>query len=271
LIEGRGYYLTPGLVDMHVHIQDANDLLLFAAYGVTSVRDMSGTTGFLRSMGFPDQLNLRNRIRRGELLGPTIYTAGPIMEGDPPTTPLMLVIRTPEEAASSVAWQVEQGYEYVKVYDHLSAEVYAAVLEAAREHGLPVVGHTPGEVGLEQVLAGGQVTIEHLSGYVDPDAGIFLIPEDRLQAYAEMTRQSGVWNTPTFSVYWTDRLSALPGDPCRARSMVPYLWVGRRSWLAWLRPAPASADLPGCQCSIDPWPFMVLLAPARLLLPGYLH
>jgi imidazolonepropionase-like amidohydrolase len=200
-IEAQGKYLMPGLVDMHVHVKDPNELLLFLANGVTSVRDMWGTTGTQLWMGFPDQLDLRARISRGELLGPTIYASGPIMEGDPPTMPLMPVIRTPQEARASVAWQKAQGYDFVKVYDNLTPEAYEAVLLAAQERELPVIGHVPWQVGLDTILSGEQLTIEHLSGYIDPEAAEFIIPEDRLAHYARLTRQAGIWNTPTIVLY----------------------------------------------------------------------
>src|SRR5262245_43070788 len=39
-IDGHGMYLMPGLVDMHVHAQSPQDLALFVANGVTTVRNM---------------------------------------------------------------------------------------------------------------------------------------------------------------------------------------------------------------------------------------
>jgi cytosine/adenosine deaminase-related metal-dependent hydrolase len=41
-IDGRGRFLMPGLADMHVHAWDVNDLYLFVANGVTTVRNMFG-------------------------------------------------------------------------------------------------------------------------------------------------------------------------------------------------------------------------------------
>jgi imidazolonepropionase-like amidohydrolase len=201
VIEAAGLYLMPGLVDMHVHLKEENELLLFVANGVTAVRDMWGTTGLQLWLGFPHQLQLREKVNQSQLLGPTIYAAGPIMEGEPPTMPLMPVIRTPQEARQSVAWQKAQGYEFVKVYDNLTPDTYDAILLAAREQDLPVIGHVPWQVGLDAVLAGGQLTIEHLSGYIDPEAAAFIIPVDQLDHYAALTRQAGIWNTPTIALY----------------------------------------------------------------------
>lgn len=59
VVHGEGQYLMPGLADMHVHVQEENELPLFVANGITTVRDMWGTTGFQLRLGFPDQLVLR--------------------------------------------------------------------------------------------------------------------------------------------------------------------------------------------------------------------
>ncbi len=69
MIDGRGKYLMPGLVDMHVHIQFEDDMLLWVANGVTSVRNMWGHTGKMLQFGFPDQLELREQIEQGTLFG----------------------------------------------------------------------------------------------------------------------------------------------------------------------------------------------------------
>jgi len=201
VVDGAGKYLMPGLVDMHVHIEFENDMLLLVANGVTSVRNLWGNTGKKSQFGFPDQLALRRQIEQGALFGPTIYTAGPVMEGAPSFHPLAEVFTSPEGAAQAVAWQKAQGYDFIKVYDHLSPEVYRAIVDAARANRMPVIGHVPFAVGLDGVLASGQQTIEHLTGYIDPDAVKFIIPEDQLGAYALRTHQAAAWNCVTLSEY----------------------------------------------------------------------
>jgi len=87
LIDGRGKYLLPGLADMHVHLPGPADppnaaeaaLKLYVANGVTTVRNMAG---------FPNHLVLRDRVARGELLGPNIITAGPRPTASPQKLPL---------------------------------------------------------------------------------------------------------------------------------------------------------------------------------------
>ncbi|HUQ34315.1 MAG TPA: hypothetical protein VM095_19495, partial [Pyrinomonadaceae bacterium] len=76
-IEGKGKFLIPGLTDMHVHLfsddefPDAlaeDELKIMVANGVTTIRLMTGT---------PEQLVLRAKSARGEILAPTIYAASP--------------------------------------------------------------------------------------------------------------------------------------------------------------------------------------------------
>lgn len=201
VIDGRGQYLMPGLIDMHVHITQKNDPLLFVTNGVTTVRNTWGFTPPLTWVGYPDQLGLRDRIRRGEVMGPTIYTSGPIMDGRPSHSPLDKVITNAKQARRAVAHQKREGYDFVKVYDSLSPEAYRAIVAAAREEGLPVIGHVPRQVGLDEVLASGQLSIEHLTGYVDHDAAKLLISENDLDAAVEKSRVAGVWNTPTIVTF----------------------------------------------------------------------
>jgi hypothetical protein len=75
-IDATGQYLLPGLADMHVHLEHSDDprfLTLFLANGVTTVRNIDGRSYILR---------WKEMVARGEL--PAIYTAGPILDGDPP-------------------------------------------------------------------------------------------------------------------------------------------------------------------------------------------
>jgi predicted amidohydrolase YtcJ len=66
-VAGRGRFLIPGLADMHVHVDDTTDFLLYLAKGVTTVRNLEGE---------PYHLQWRDQINRGELIGPTIFTSG---------------------------------------------------------------------------------------------------------------------------------------------------------------------------------------------------
>ncbi len=195
VVDGQGKYLMPGLVDMHVHVMNENELLLFAAHGVTSVRNMWG------GMNGTDHLGWRAKIESGEMFGPTIYTSGPVMEGPPKTMPLMDVYADPESAVQAVNQQIDQGYDFIKVYDYIDLPTYEAIIETAQARDVMVVGHTPKKVGLVRALSSGQATIEHLSGFIDNDAGVYIVPESKLPKYAKMAVDAGVYLCPTIAVY----------------------------------------------------------------------
>ena len=217
-------YLMPGLADMHAHVDRDSDLILFLANGVTTVRNMAGG---------PQHLERRQRVELGELPGPTMYTAGPIIDGPvelwpgntaPPLDPGEFeVITTRLEGERVVREQVALGYDFVKVYDNLPADAYEGVVAAAAELGVPVVGHVPFGVGLSNALESGLAAIEHLRGYVhhsiSADAPLtpgwdkrsrFLawnhLDPSRVAHAVEATAAAGVWNVPTLTRYQKNML-----------------------------------------------------------------
>ena len=90
-IDGTGKYLMPGLSDMHTHVWNENDLILFLANGVTTIRNMGGA---------PIHLEMRKKIQQGELLGPDIYTAGTVIDGFPPIWPGSVEVEGPYPSES---------------------------------------------------------------------------------------------------------------------------------------------------------------------------
>jgi imidazolonepropionase-like amidohydrolase len=252
-IDGAGKYLMPGLADMHAHLEYSRDpeiLTLFLANGVTTVRNMDGR---------PYILEWKKRIAGGQLLGPTIYTAGPILDGNPPLLPDNTVIRTPDEARTAVIAQHAAGYDFIKVYVNLGPEAYRAVLATAQERGLPVAGHVPRRVDLGEALAGGQVAIEHLVDYgdwIEAESSPFRnrwhwsklylgMPTDAAKTVtaAERIARSGVWTVPT--LVQAERAIA-PPDTVRAWLAAPELAYipaeGRAEWARRIQRTTARMD-----------------------------
>ncbi len=76
VVDGRGQFLIPGLWDMHVHTDgDARALRLLLASGITGVRDMGGDVAKLAES--------RRGIVTGQLAGPRLLFAGPMLKGPP--------------------------------------------------------------------------------------------------------------------------------------------------------------------------------------------
>lgn len=189
-IDGRGKWLLPGLADMHVHLFSRSDLDLYLANGVTTIRNLGGYAAA------DSILDIRRAIEAGELRGPTIVTSGNWLDGDPPYRDINTIVRTPEEARREIARQDEAGYDFVKVYEGLTPEVYAAIVEAADARGMPVTGHVPSRVGIEGVLRSGQSGIEHAGAILLPALG-FRPTEEASRALARQVAEAGVAVTPT--------------------------------------------------------------------------
>lgn len=206
-IDATGRYLLPAFADMHVHLLgEAWNVMLqpeaqktskdipfdeflfpFIANGVTLVQSMSAT---------PEELVVRERIRRGELLGPRLILA-PMIDGPkkawPP--PLSTWVESAAEAHDAVHKAKHDGYDKIKVYSFLSRESYDSIISAAGDVQMDVIGHIPMSVSLDYVLDSGQKLIAH-SEEVAKHAGGDHSAEHIHELAGKMTA-SGVWMTPT--------------------------------------------------------------------------
>ncbi len=164
IIDASGKFLTPGLVDSHVHLTAAGEpsgsreffLPLLLANGITTVRDMGG---YLESL-----VPLRRDIRQGKRLGPEIFFAGPYLDGSPPSFQPSLVVTNAVEAAEDVHTLVQQGVDFIKVQSILSRDAYFAIAQAARREHISFVGHVPDRVTAAEASNAGQKSVEHLTG-----------------------------------------------------------------------------------------------------------
>jgi imidazolonepropionase-like amidohydrolase len=217
-VPARGKFLLPGLTDMHAHFASEPGLskqhirdeqLLYIANGVTTVRNPSGS---------PEHLRIREQTASGEILGPRVFTSGPIIESRPSfpqlaTTGRFHQLLSPEEAAQEVRRQKAAGYDFIKIYNQIDVPTYEAVMRAASEVDIPVFGHVPIGPGLEAAFRNHQASIEHLRGYdlelsSDPKStnveirfgGWPKATDAQLDALVKRTVAAGAWNVPTLMV-----------------------------------------------------------------------
>ncbi len=204
-IDGNDKYLMPGLAEMHGHIPGKdqpeyaeNVLFLYISNGVTTVRNMLGNAY---------HLELRERVNKGEVPGPTIFAASPWLGVDN--------IKTPEAADKIVRERKAEGFDLLKI-GSLEPEIYRQMAKTAHEINMPFGGHVPEAVGLTGALQARQTSIDHYDRYVE-----FLVPEDarkgqsggffgsgiidlvdreRMDEAIRMTIEAGTWNVPTLSL-----------------------------------------------------------------------
>lgn len=172
VIDGRGKYLMPGMMDMHAHLLSDSDefpdalaedeLKIFIAHGVTTARFMIGT---------PEQLVLRARSAKGEIIAPTIYAASPHLTGKKQGNDF--VVTTEEQARDAVRRSKHAGYDFIKVTTAIEAKVYEAIVDEAVKQNIRVVGHADSRFVTVPRAWKAKQQIEHLDGYMEmlmPDA-----------------------------------------------------------------------------------------------------
>jgi imidazolonepropionase-like amidohydrolase len=237
VVDVRGAYVTPGLIDMHVHIR-RSELRAYVESGITSVRNMWGYNALPATM---------QAVASGELLGPTIYSASQGIDASPGVWPETQFVDEPSQAAAVVAAQVAAGWRFLKIYNSLSLASYDAIVAAARSHGIRFVGHVSNAVPIEHALDSGQASIEHLRGYDHALTRGSLnwaeIDASRIPGLATHTASVGAWNCPTMAIY--ELIGQGTAEPARSR-----IRANRQAMVRALRDAGARL-LAGSDAGID--------------------
>ncbi|NGP77921.1 amidohydrolase family protein [Balneolaceae bacterium YR4-1] len=203
VINGNGKFLMPGLAEMHGHVPPTDPpanapsyftdqyvehtLFLYVAAGITTVRGM---------LGWPNQLELKEKVNNGEMIGPNLYLAGPSFNGNS--------IDSPRQAREKVKTQSEEGWDLLKIHPGLTRAEYDAMAETANSLDIRFGGHVPEDVGIEHALEMGQETMDHIDGYYrwlqqyeQPEW------ESRMQQIISKTIEAEVWIVPTQALWET--------------------------------------------------------------------
>jgi imidazolonepropionase-like amidohydrolase len=193
VVDGRGRYLIPGLWDMHAHMEmsGAAWLSLYVANGVTAIRDMGSALDFI--------LGVREATASGRTLGPRVFAAGPILDDAPGDWPFRMRVKTAADGKAAVQLLKGRGVDLIKVHDHTPRDAYLAIAAEAQRLTLPLAGHIPFGLTLDEIVDAGQRDVEHLSNadlWSACSGGREYRP-DTCRPTFEMLAQRGVWQTPT--------------------------------------------------------------------------
>jgi imidazolonepropionase-like amidohydrolase len=214
VIDASGKYLMPGLADMHAHLPPPNSpprllddvLYLYLANGVTTIRTMFGHDG---------QLNLRDWQKKGDIVAPNLYVAGPGLTNTS--------VKSAEAAVAEVKAQKKAGWDLIKVLSGLTREEYDAIAKTAKAEGIRFGGHVPESVGLLHAMEMGQESFEHLDGYLEYlDGAKGPVNEKKLADVVKRSKAAGVWVVPTLTL-WEIQYNAVPLDTLRAYPELKYV------------------------------------------------
>ncbi len=155
-----GKTIIPGLIDAHAMVERWA-LPRYLAWGVTTVRDMHspGDSGYA----------LKRDIDLGSVLGPRMFTAGPVIDGMAATLPGATAVAGDEEARQAVDQRAVAGADFVAVYTKITPDLLRAIVDEAATLRLRVAVR-PGKVDAVSAARAGVTTLEQLGGVVQAAA-----------------------------------------------------------------------------------------------------
>jgi imidazolonepropionase-like amidohydrolase len=146
VIDCHSRVVYPGLIDMHSHLQEES-LSLLIRHGVTTTRDVGNDLDVI--------LRLRDATASGQILGPRIHCAGPLLDGKRPMWPDMSIpVEDEHEAGAAVDRLAGAGVDGLKLYMGITADLLQPIVAAARRHDLPVTAHLGAASCLEAARSG---------------------------------------------------------------------------------------------------------------------
>ncbi len=237
VIEGKGMYVTPGLIDVHIHVNESKDVpaeyiyKLLLGHGVTTIRT------FNIGNDTPAQMVAeKKRSAANEIIAPRIYVYPFWGHGDDPR------YFHPDGARQIVdEWHAE-GVDGVKVLGKPGEwpDVFHAIADEARKNGMGVAVHIAQDgvypMNAVRIAAEGASTIEHHYGYPEslfttqtiqqlppdynyssePDrfletgrawlqADVAKLHGEVIHSLLETSHRTGFIMVPTFSIYEANR------------------------------------------------------------------
>jgi imidazolonepropionase-like amidohydrolase len=180
-VSTEGMTVLPGLWDLHVHliynghpnpgawfkyVADFERVTIPASAqqmlmgGVTSVRDMAAPADAI--------FGVKKRIASGELVGSTIYAAGPALAkmapGAPAPTAQFLPIADAADARAKTRQLLDQGADVIKMFftERMSPEERSAIIAEAHARGKKVAMHGQNDAEVRLGLAIGVDDFQHL-------------------------------------------------------------------------------------------------------------
>lgn len=154
VIDAKGKTILPGLWDMHAHYEQVEWGPIYLAAGVTTARDVGNEFEFITGV--------RDAIAAGRGVGPRLLLAG-IVDGNSPYAIGVDRAETPEEGVAMVQRYHAAGFQQMKIYSSVKAEIVAAIAAEAHRLGMTVTGHIPRGMDAYQGVAAGMDQINHIT------------------------------------------------------------------------------------------------------------
>lgn len=217
IISTEGMTVMPGLWDMHVHlmINGHSDYAHWDTAYIDKLEDiimpssahqllMAGITS-ARDLGAPLEasINVRDKINRGEIPGPTMYMSGPFIQHEPypGTEAFRWGVKGIADARAKVRKLADAKVDCIKLIDQdqMKMEEVMAVVEEAHKFNLPVVAHSHRPEEIRRGMIAGVDNFEHTGLSSAPE-----YPSDVMEMIKERTAQMNKG-----PLYWTPTVEGL--------------------------------------------------------------
>ena len=149
IVDGKGRWLMPGLIDSHIHYDEEVELTSYLRKGVTTVISLGDPPEQIAQM--PASLA---KLASGELAGPRLYAAGLIISNG-------IKLTTASETRAFVRAEKAAGRRLIKVYNDTSREVFDTAVDEAHHLHMGVFGHMPRDLDPQYVVSSGLDVLAH--------------------------------------------------------------------------------------------------------------
>lgn len=190
--DGKGSYVTPGLIDMHVHAYDPAAFMIALSHGVTHLRLMNGVK---------EHIIWRKELDAGSRIGSTITVSSPTISGFK-NAHMHYSAQTAADATTGVVKAKQQGYDLIKAYGNLTGPVLEALLSEAKKQNIPVAKHGPHPAAdMEWSELSGLQSLEHVE---DIYQGPLNNQHDQKKLDETIVKLKALNTpiTPTLNIYW---------------------------------------------------------------------
>ncbi len=154
VLDGKGKTLLPGLWEMHTHFSGVEFGPALLASGITTARDCGGEFDYLVAQ--------RDAVDKRGATGPRLLLAGLVDAGGAKAFG-HVTAETPEEGRAAVNRYHAAGFQQMKLYTYLTAEVVKAIAAEAHRLGMTVTGHVPRALTTKEGIEAGMDQINHLN------------------------------------------------------------------------------------------------------------
>jgi len=192
IIDAKNKYLTPGLIDMHVHIWDRYELGLYLSNGVTAVRNL---------WGMPMHLRLKEDLNNDKIISPLFFTTGPKLTGPEFIGDDNLNLVSPTEAKEKVISYKRRGYDFIKTYYGLTEDIFDAVVEQAAISDMDIVAHPSQKVPYSYHFNPQIKSIEHAEEIIQQPLNYSLDTVKLKEVINDFEKSNHSSFSPTLTVY----------------------------------------------------------------------